>query len=85
MRSKSKWSIFLGGQRERAPPQRRAHVIGGIEFFHPVLDCDVGERVGCSRLPREPDDAYALRLGARITAIICEHEALLNQLLNFKR
>lgn len=81
----SRFSSWIGGLREQASSfHPRARIIALTNFYHPTLD-EVGELVGCWRLPRERDDAYAFRLGTHITGLINEHEARLDRVLNFKR
>ena len=86
MRIKSKFSMWLEACREQASSLHpRPRVIGVLDYYHPVLDSEIGEQIGCWRLPGERDAAYAHRLGIHISEKQNELEALMQRLLKFRR
>lgn len=78
-------SCWFGLREWAADHHPRARIVAVLDFYHPVLDGDVGERVGVWRLKGERDEAYALRLGCHITEQQHELEALLQLVLNHRR
>jgi hypothetical protein len=69
----------------RTPDARifsRPRITGVLDYYSPFLDDEVGEKVGCWRLPGERDRDYQHRLGIHITEKLNELEALLKRLLD---
>ena len=83
---KSKFSSLIGGLRERASSHHpRARVTGVVDFYHPILDTEVGEEAECWRLPGEGDDDYAFRLGVHLSGKANRIDHLIQKVLNYRK
>lgn len=83
---RSRFGMWVHGLYDKATSVRpRARITGVLDYYSPLLDDEIGEVVGCWRLPGERDAAYVHRLGIHISEKMNELEALMQRLLKFRR